>query len=209
MGCCFSTLSFLSVSSFLVICLRHCLCLNCQYWQARAEKRPAEGLCGSVSEIDCRTLSQHSGKFLDQTHNKAILSSPEVSDTLLDNGPTTMFDSISSYTVWTVDLFSSHLHFSVLVSKTNKSACTLAMLNSGATAVFINERFVLQHNILCHPLTRPIALHNINGSINKAGSLIHFVCLTMNIGSKYTEKLDFLITDLGSEDIILGLPWLH
>jgi hypothetical protein len=83
------------------------------------------------------------------------------------------------------------------------------MLDSGATAVFINERFVSQHNILRCPLTRPIALHNIDGSINKAGSLTHFACLTMNIGSKYTEKLDFLITDLGSKDIILGLPWLR
>jgi hypothetical protein len=83
------------------------------------------------------------------------------------------------------------------------------MLDSGATAVFINERFVSKHNILRRPLTRPIALHNIDGSINKAGSLTHFARLTMNIGSKYTEKLDFLITDLGPEDIILGLPWLR
>jgi hypothetical protein len=82
------------------------------------------------------------------------------------------------------------------------------MLDSGATAVFINKRFVSQHNILCRPLTRPIALHNIDGSINKAGSLTHFAHLTMNIGSKYTEKLDFLIMDLSSEDIILRLLWL-
>jgi hypothetical protein len=82
------------------------------------------------------------------------------------------------------------------------------MLDFGATAVFINKRFILQHNILRHPLTRPIALYNIDGSINKAGSLTHFACLTMNISSKYTEKLDFLITDLGPEDIILGLSWL-
>jgi hypothetical protein len=82
------------------------------------------------------------------------------------------------------------------------------MLDSGAMAVFINERFVAQHNILYCPLTRSIALHNIDGSINKADSLIHFACLTMNIGFKYIEKLDFLITNLGSENIILGLLWL-
>jgi hypothetical protein len=120
-----------------------------------------------------------------------------------------MYDSIFLCIIWTVDLFSSHLHFFVLISETNRSACTLAMLNSSATAIFINERFVTQHNILHHPLTRPIALHNIDGSINKAGSLTHFSCLTMNIGSKYTEKLDFLITDLGPEDIILELSWLY
>jgi hypothetical protein len=119
-----------------------------------------------------------------------------------------MLDSISFCTVWTIDPFSSHLCFSVVVSKTNRSAHTLAMLDSDVTAVFINEIFVLQHNILCRSLTRPIALHNINGSINKAGSLTHFAHLTMNISFKYTEKLDFLIMDLGPENIILGLLWL-
>jgi hypothetical protein len=83
------------------------------------------------------------------------------------------------------------------------------MLDFGATAIFINERFVTQDKILCCPLTRPIALYNIDDSINKAGSLTHFACLTMNISSKYTKKLDFLITDLSPEDIILGLSWLH
>jgi hypothetical protein len=99
-----------------------------------------------------------------------------------------MFDSISSCTVWTVDPFSSHLRFSVLVSGTNGSACILAMLDSGATAVFINERFVSQHNILHYPLTKPITLHNINGFINKAGSLTYFACLTMSIGSKLSWR---------------------
>jgi hypothetical protein len=79
------------------------------------------------------------------------------------------------------------------------------MLDSGAMAVFINEGFVTQHNTLHCPLTRPIALHNINGSTNKAGSLTHFTCLTMDIGFKYTEKLNFLIIDLDPENIILEL----
>jgi hypothetical protein len=83
------------------------------------------------------------------------------------------------------------------------------MLDSSAIAVFINKRFVTQINILCHPLTRPITLHNVDGSINKADSLTHFACPTMNIDFKYTKKLDFLITDLGSKDIILGLSWLY
>jgi hypothetical protein len=82
------------------------------------------------------------------------------------------------------------------------------MLDSGAMAIFINERFVTQYNILRRPLTWSIALHNIDGSIDKAGSLTHFIHLTMNISSKYTEKLDFLITDLGPKDIILELLWL-
>jgi hypothetical protein len=209
MGRCFSTLGFCSVPGPLVTRSHHRLCLNCQRRQTRAGKCPTQGLCGSIPEADRRAPGQYSSEFLDQTHNKAVSLSPEVSDTPSDNGPLTMFDSVSSCTVWTVDPFSSHLCFSVIVSRTNRSARTLAMLDSGATAVFINERFVSKHNILCCPLTRPIALHNIDGSINKTGSLTHFAHLTMNIGSKYTGKLDFLITDLGPEVIILGLPWLR
>jgi hypothetical protein len=53
------------------------------------------------------------------------------------------------------------------------------MLDSGATAVFINKRFITQYNILRCPLTRPITLHNINGFINKAGSLTYFIRLTI------------------------------
>jgi hypothetical protein len=81
------------------------------------------------------------------------------------------------------------------------------MIDSGATALFVNKRFVQCHHIICSPLLNTIALHNIDGSKNKAGSLTHFACLTLTIGS-WNEPTNFLVTDLGPEDIILGLPWL-
>ena len=89
----------------------------------------------------------------------------------------------------------------------NRSLRTPAMIDSGATALFLNKRFVEKNNIYTHPLTRVIALHNIDGTKNKAGSLTHFARLTLTVGG-YTEKLEFLVTDLGPEDVILGLPWL-
>ena len=58
-----------------------------------------------------------------------------------------------------------------------------------------------------HPLRNPIVLYNIDGSINKAGSLTDFVQLTLTIRS-HTDTHDFLVTDLGPENLILGLPWL-
>ena len=81
------------------------------------------------------------------------------------------------------------------------------MVDSGATALFINKRFVKQNNMKMHPLRNPIVLYNIDGSINKAGSLTDFVRLTLTIGS-HTDTHDFLVTDLGPENLILGLPWL-
>jgi hypothetical protein len=81
------------------------------------------------------------------------------------------------------------------------------MINSGATALFVSKRFVQRHHIICSPLPNTIALHNIDGSKNKAGSLTHFARLTLTIGS-WNELTNFLVTDLGPKDIILGLPWL-
>ena len=81
------------------------------------------------------------------------------------------------------------------------------MVDSGATALFINKQFVKQNNMEMHSLRNPIVLYNIDGSINKAGSLTDFVRLTLTIGS-HTDTHDFLVTDLGPENLILGLPWL-
>jgi hypothetical protein len=81
------------------------------------------------------------------------------------------------------------------------------MIDSGATALFINKHFVQCHHIICSLLPNTIALHNIDGSKNKAGLLTHFARLTLTIGS-WNEPTDFLVTDLGLKDIILGLLWL-
>jgi hypothetical protein len=81
------------------------------------------------------------------------------------------------------------------------------MIDSEATPLFVSKRFMQHHHIICSLLLNTIALHNIDGSKNKAGLLTHFAHLTLTIGS-WTEPTNFLITDLGPEDIILGLPWL-
>ena len=49
------------------------------------------------------------------------------------------------------------------------------MVDSGTTALVINKRFVKQNNMKMLPLRNPIVLYNIDGSVNKAGSLTHFV----------------------------------
>jgi hypothetical protein len=64
-----------------------------------------------------------------------------------------------------------------------------------------------RHHTICSLLPNTIALHNIDGSKNKAGLLTHFVCLTLMIGS-WNKPTNFLVTNLGPEDIILELPWL-
>ena len=57
------------------------------------------------------------------------------------------------------------------------------------------------------PLEHPICLHNINGTLNKAGSITHKVNLVLKLGLD-KEKFKFYVTSLGPEKVILGLPWL-
>ena len=58
------------------------------------------------------------------------------------------------------------------------------------------------------PLTQPITLYNIDGSLNEAGSITHKVRLLLKVGQD-EEKFDFFVTSLGPEKVILGLPWLR
>ena len=81
------------------------------------------------------------------------------------------------------------------------------MVDSGATSLFIDHKFASQHRMLKEPLEHPIRLVNIDGSLNKAGSITHKVRLTLKVGQD-KEKFDFFLTSLGPEKVILELPWL-
>ena len=49
---------------------------------------------------------------------------------------------------------------------------------------------------------------NIDGSPNNAGTIKWFARLALTVDS-YEHWVDFLVTNLGGEEIILGLPWLR
>ena len=82
------------------------------------------------------------------------------------------------------------------------------MIDSGATALFLDHSFIKEHNISLTPLRQPIDLYNIDGSSNQAGKITHFACLKLTLDG-FDEWTDFLATNLGGENIILGLPWLR
>ena len=81
------------------------------------------------------------------------------------------------------------------------------MIDCGATGLFLDTPFVERHRITTFLLRNPISLLNIDGSPNNAGKITHFARLLLTIDG-YSEWNDFLITNLGGENLILGLPWL-
>ena len=82
------------------------------------------------------------------------------------------------------------------------------MVDCGATALFISEKFVKENKVRTNPLDRKIRLCNIDGSENRAGSIARSARLHLQVGDS-REWLDFMVTNLGPEDLVLGLPWLR
>lgn len=83
------------------------------------------------------------------------------------------------------------------------------MIDSGATGLFLHQRFVDQHRIITRPLLHPITLYNIDGSLNTAGQITHSARLLSTVDHNHPQLLEYLVTNLGSDNIILGLPWLR
>ena len=80
----------------------------------------------------------------------------------------------------------------------------VAMIDSGATSTFIHRWFIEKNGTITHTLFKPIELRHVDGSPNKAENLTEWCQLEIQ-ASNYCEKVNFLVTNLESEDIISGL----
>ena len=81
------------------------------------------------------------------------------------------------------------------------------LVDSGATDNFIDPRLVTRLGLGTRNLERPQKIWNIDGTNNQAGMLTRYVDLSVRTGKK-EEEMQFLVTSLGNEDLILGYPWL-
>jgi hypothetical protein len=103
----------------------------------------------------------------------------------------------------------SHFRIPIKLQGRFKSTNNAAMIDSGATGLFLHQDFVKRHRIFTRALIHPITLYNIDGSVNTAGRITHSAKLLTTVDKNQPQMLEYLITNLGSEDIILGLPWLR
>jgi hypothetical protein len=102
----------------------------------------------------------------------------------------------------------SHFHILCYLKGRHCTVKVAAMVDSGATALFIDKKYTDSHQMWQVPLEHPIRLHNIDGTLNEAGSITHKVKLLLKIGQD-EEFFEFYVTSLGPEKVILGLPWLR
>ncbi len=94
----------------------------------------------------------------------------------------------------------------VLFKSAHTSAEREVLANSGATDNFINSQLLKCLQISSLPVTNPIKIWNVDGTLNQDGNITHYTDLQVQTG-KETYTLRFLITNLGRDEVILGYPW--
>ncbi len=82
-----------------------------------------------------------------------------------------------------------------------------ALVDSGATDCFMSENFIRRMKLGKRPLQRPRKIWNIDNMANQAGEITHYIVL--NVQTRGIRKtIQFLVMNIGNEDIILGYPWM-
>ena len=72
---------------------------------------------------------------------------------------------------------------------------------------FVHPQLIRRLALGTQKLEHSRKIWNIDGTNNKAGRITEYVDLSVQTGKKQ-NKMRFLVTDLGQEDLILGYPWL-
>ena len=100
------------------------------------------------------------------------------------------------------------IHIPITLKGETRSATTQAMLDSGASTSFLNWRFVTQNKVTTQELEKPIPIRNADDSENAMGAITHTAQLKLIIET-HEEFITFAITDIGSDDVIIGIDWLR
>jgi len=102
---------------------------------------------------------------------------------------------------------SFHLPITFQTTDTNASFTTEALLDCGATGLYIDREFAQSLNLNFQKLSHPIPVYNADKTPNKSGPIRDVVTLRIKIGD-HVETATFAVTDTGRDKVILGYSWL-
>jgi len=90
---------------------------------------------------------------------------------------------------------------------THEGIIIKALLDSGATGMFMNKQTVARHVFKLQKLERPLVVRNVDGTNNSGGAITHQVeCNVFYKG--HIERMRMDVCDLEKTEVILGMPWL-
>lgn len=102
----------------------------------------------------------------------------------------TIYDSVSTCQISEIALRANYFRVQSQVSKNRVQA----MLDSGATRLFVSKRYAECAKLPLQRLRQKLPLHNINGLNNKADVITHFAQLQLQV-RQHNKEWNFLVTD--------------
>ena len=102
----------------------------------------------------------------------------------------------------------SRIFIPVEITLRSENVGTKALVDSGAEGLFIDHKFVEKYGIQTNPVRQTVQAQNVDGTMNNRGLITREVTLDFVIGHQ-KQRETFLVTSLGSHDLILGHPWLE
>ena len=100
------------------------------------------------------------------------------------------------------------LKVDIQTTDTGESHNLMALLDSGATGLFINTDFIHENRLTTRKLACPIPVFNVDGTANEAGSITDIVDVVLRYND-HSERAPFAVTSLGKQKMILGYTWLR
>ena len=124
-------------------------------------------------------------------------------------GSTSISPTLCIHSVHTATINKKSLSIPIEINrKNNENVETLGLIDSGAGGEFIDQNYAKKQNLNLNELDKPITAYNVDGTLNKKGTIKYYVDLDLNIyGRKHLTRL--YVTGLGKQKVILGFPWLE
>lgn len=95
---------------------------------------------------------------------------------------------------------------SLTVNMWHKMTRIEALLDCGETHNFIDPQTIQALSMGTHPLSHPLIVKNVDGTIYQDGTIMHYCNLWVCQGQQM-EKQGFYVANLGRDWDILGYPW--
>jgi hypothetical protein len=103
---------------------------------------------------------------------------------------------------------SFHIDAIITTLEKNEQIETWPLVDSGAGGTFMDQNYAQKQGFNLTKLEYLITAWNVDGTENKQITIRYYTDLDLHVNGKtHTER--FLITGLGNQKVILGLPWLR
>jgi len=91
--------------------------------------------------------------------------------------------------------------------KNHKGIAVKALLDSGATGLFIDTAFTKEKGFKMEKLKSPLLVRNVNRTVNVGRVIMYQVECNMFF-KRHVKRVRMDVYNLGKMEVILGMPWL-